>query len=363
MVRGLIRAARCRAALASGRPPGMRRLPPAAGLLVAWGAVLAATAWGQVGDIPPARDANPRSAGATGSTTEPRATAPELVDLLFNPRAPLAPRLRALETLEKAGTSDPQVMPALIRMLQLGPLTPEGDPDARQLRERGLRALAALGPEAELAAPLLMRMVRDPRESESFRRLAIEALGALQGKGAIAIGALCEALEFDASPEARVAAAEALARIGEPAVASMSAYLRHRDSALRGRIAASLGLLSSEAAQAQTRGPLLDALRDPDETVRLHAAESAWKLYRAAAPEADTAIPLLASDQRPTRFRAMRLVVDLPQLEARHVQALEALRDHPRSEVRKIAAKTLQRANRQEPGTSQGPVPPGTGPG
>ncbi len=88
---------------------------------------------------------------------------------------------------------------------------------------------------------------------------------------------------------------------------------------------------------------LIAALQDQDEEVRLAICES----FAAIAPDpgqyAEPLVQLLTSQQRQVRMGAMRLLVKLgPQLQP-YLGLLHSLQDDPRSDVRTIARKTLEK--------------------
>ncbi len=161
--------------------------------------------------------------------------APALVDLLFDEDIPRAYRTLPIEALARIGTAHPDVLPALIRLLQY-----EGHntstvsaADASVFRELAAEALGLMGPDADLAAPLLVRAVRDVRESESVRRKALVALGSMRARAALAVPALMETLEFEESEALRGAAGEALGKVGLPALPIMLQYLQHSNPRVR----------------------------------------------------------------------------------------------------------------------------------
>jgi hypothetical protein len=152
-------------------------------------------------------------AGGAGATDArqplpPCATRPadlkELVRQLANPQAPgrmgLGGRLRCTV----------QLQPKLAATLLL-PLV--GGPD-RTASLMATKALAELGPDAVIAVPQLVRMLRS--QDENTRVIAAQTLAAIGPGAEPAVGALAAALQ-DESPTQRKAAARALAHIGRGA--------------------------------------------------------------------------------------------------------------------------------------------------
>ncbi len=267
--------------------------------------------------------------------------APALIDLLFDEDIPRGERTLPVEALARIGTAHPEVMPAMIRLLQYEGFDRSrvSASDAALLRELAAEGLAMMGPEADLAAPLLMRVVRDRREGESMRRKAMVALGSMGERAALAIPALVETLEFEESRALREAAGESLGRIGAPAASIMLQYLQHSDPKIRLNVARGLG--SKKLASEQVVSTLVATLDDPDDEVRLAVCESLAVLTPDASSYAAALVQLLTSPQRQVRMGAMRLMVDSDEKVGPYRHLLLELRDDPRSEVRSIVEKTL----------------------
>jgi HEAT repeat protein len=135
------------------------------------------------------------------------------------------------------------------------------------LREAAAEAFAILRADADLAAPLLVRAIRNPAEAECIRRKALVALGKIGPNAAIAIPAAVESLEFDPSEAVRDEAARALVGIGGPAYRVLGEYLAHPQAAVRWRIAAVIAAIKSPPEDLLAR--LRDATSDPDGLVRM----------------------------------------------------------------------------------------------
>jgi HEAT repeat protein len=163
-------------------------------------------------------------------------------------------RRAAAEALGKLG--DPQAVPALIQAL--------GDSDSA-VRAVSAEALGAIGDPQ--AVPALIVALGDWGDwwSENVRRAAAEALVRI---GAPAVPALIQALG-DRSENVRRAAAEALVRIGAPAVPALIQALGDDEFRVRRAAAEALVRIGAPAVPA-----LIQALGDRSENVRRAAAEA-----------------------------------------------------------------------------------------
>ncbi len=276
-----------------------------------------------------------------------RQAAPALIDMLFDEDLPRAYRTLPVEALARIGTAHPDVLPALIRLLQY-----EGHDkskvnaaDASVFRELAAEALAIIGPEADLAAPLLVRAIRDTHESDSVRRKAINALGAMGSRGALAIPALIETLEFEQSAALRSAVRDALGKIGQPALPTMIQYLRHTDPQVRLYVAGGIGKMG--AAGQPAIPTLIAALQDPDDEVRLAVCEALQAVGVEPEQFVRPLVKLLRSDQRQVRMGAMRLLIALGAKMQPYLELLQELQDDSRADVRAVARKTLERLSQQ----------------
>lgn len=267
----------------------------------------------------------------------------ELIAFLFDESVPLRHRPVPVEALGLIGSSHPNVVPALLRLFQTAP-SEHNDlsaSDATRLRELATEAFALMKEEADVVAPLLMRAIRDPSESESIRRKSIIAIGQIGSNAAIAIPVLIESLEFDPSEAVRDEAARALAKIGEPAYFVMQRYFEHPDRGVRWRIADACGEIKSLPPD------FVDALvrtaSDADELVRIAAVESLGKIAASRRHFMESAISLLASNDRQIRMRAMRLIVEHRPLAAREIAAIEVLANYDQPETSRIANLVLRK--------------------
>jgi HEAT repeat protein len=141
-------------------------------------------------------------------------------------------------------------------------------PPSEEGRYRAVRELALDGPDA--LAQLLARL---SDESWRVRKAAVERLAEVRPVER-ALPHLVEALGNGDDAQARNAAAEALARIGAPAVRALGERLRHADGDVRKFAADILG----EIGHADAVEPLARALDDTDRNVRAAAAEGLGKI-------------------------------------------------------------------------------------
>ena len=166
-----------------------------------------------------------------------------------------AVRLGAAEALEKLG--DARAVEPLIAALK--------DND-RRVQLSAARALAKLGDAA--VEPLIVAL----KDRDGAVRLgAVRALGKLGDERAV--GSLIATLK-DSGWYVREKAAEALWKLGEPAVEPLIAALKDTDSDVRRGAAKALGQLVDPRAVE----PLIEALKDTDSDVRRGAAEALGQL-------------------------------------------------------------------------------------
>ncbi len=276
-----------------------------------------------------------------------RDAVPALVDLLFDERIALAERTLPVEALARIGTAHPNVLPALIRLLQYQPTgnSTMGAAQASRLRELAAEAFSYMGPEADLAAPLLVRAVRNVNETEAVRRKAVYALGAIGSRAALAVPALIETMEFDQSDALRAAASEALGRVGTPALPLLQRYLRHPDPQVRRYVAQSVARMGKQARPAL--GTLVASLTDSDPAVRLALCESLASLAADSNAYVPQLIALLTAESRQVRMNARRLLVKLGPKTRPFLSQLRQLQNHPEAATRAIVRKTLRDLARQ----------------
>ncbi|MBW3540229.1 MAG: HEAT repeat domain-containing protein [Planctomycetes bacterium] len=268
---------------------------------------------------------------------------PDLVRLLEDDAAAPGERLAALEALASIGGAHPEAIPAVVKAFTRHPrgATPEDTTRRQLLREAAADALVLLGHEARVAVPHLMRALGD--SSESIRRKAAAALGAIGAAAAPAIERLVDALGTDESPAVRDAAASALAAIGPAALPVLRELAEYDDAEVRWRAIEAIGRIEP---MAETDGDaeLLDtALDDPDARVRIAAAEALWRLTGDASAVLPSLVEGLTNPARQIRVRAYRLLLELGPAARPAIVPLERLLEDDRPHVRRAAEEALRK--------------------
>jgi HEAT repeat protein len=316
-------------------------------------------------------------------------------------------REHAAHVLGKVGAEDPGVIPALMAALK----------DQNFIvRKNAAIALGENGPAAKSVTPALVETLKD--DNPVVRREAAVALAKVQGDSDLTVPALIAALK-DSDVWVRDRAIGSLGELGPRAKAAIPALLEimkqspGRETDTSGRAIAALQKIDPEiirpllvkelsSPDASTRaqavralGGLGDAakdalpameklLKDPDNKVRVVAAQAVWKMDRAKVsavvpvfieglrdqtswynrgtsahllgqigPEAKAAIPVLMETLKDQHEDIRGLAADAlgqmgPEAKAA-IPALEQARDNDAEEdVRRRAAKALQRINSKE---------------
>jgi len=276
--------------------------------------------------------------------------APTLIKQLDDVGRPLGERLAAVEALAMIGPAHPDVIPALIRVLDAPPQTsdadeadaatrtlPPPDDDHATLREAAAEAFTAMGAASSVAVPALIRALHDP--SEGLRHRAANALGVLGPQSEAAVPDLLVALAFDDSDSVRDAAGSALGKIGGSAIEGLLRCTTQADQELRRRAASALG--DSGERTARVKDALARLLNDEDPAVRIAAAVALWKIDPGSELVAPALVRILASDNRQHRLQASRLLVRMGPAAQPVLESLRVLLRHDDEEVRRLAAKTL----------------------
>ncbi|WP_313707634.1 HEAT repeat domain-containing protein, partial [Planktothrix agardhii] len=153
----------------------------------------------------------------------------------------------------------------------------------RQNRLEAIKTLKTLGSPA---IPILVEALTD--DQESIRRGAAFALGAMAQDAVDAVPALLATLK-DPVSAVRMDGAVALKQITtaspealQQAVQELTPRLNHPDTAVRQGAALGLGVIGSESPN--TIPPLIGALKDTDEEVRLAAAIALKRMGAVAVP-------------------------------------------------------------------------------
>ena len=168
-------------------------------------------------------------------------------------------------------------MPALTELLD------SGDP---VLRGWAIQALGEIGPDAAPAVPALLRML--DQGFDFMRVLAADALCKIDPKQVDRVlpvfrQGLGKAGAFDTTSTA----ADALGRVGKPAVPTLLDVLKMGNTAARADAAEALGMVGPDAADAVPA--LTEALHDPSPAIRRAALEGLGGIGPAAAPATERA--------------------------------------------------------------------------
>ena len=251
---------------------------------------------------------------------------PELIELLRDSDVRVEFRQSSIAALARIGAAHEDAIPALLELLQLRASAGLNSQDAARLRTLGTEAIYVIGPDAHAAVPLLIRLVRDSRESESLRRNAVAALGAVGQDAAMATTALAEELISGKSASVRDEAAKALVQVSVPRHQQLLVQLlRHRHPEVRWRMAFSLRETSSALWSDALSSALAERLEDEDSLVRIATVETSVKVFGPTDPSIQATIQLLADERRSIRIRAKRILLSLQPLQKKHIQAVEDL--------------------------------------
>jgi HEAT repeat protein len=192
----------------------------------------------------------------------------EALDILVEVvgQGPPKARIQAAALLGKLGAPAAPAVPVLTAALESG--------------EKGVRGMAAIalgriGPDAKDALIPLTRVALEDRDVR-VRVAASLAVYGITGDTTAPTQVLFRAF---ASKDAQVRAmvAEAFAEMGTPILGILITSLRSEDETTRVNAAKTLAAMGPGEAE-EARAPLLDALDDPSEAVRVAAAEALTNL-------------------------------------------------------------------------------------
>ena len=270
-----------------------------------------------------------------------RDATPELVRIVGESQQPLALRQLCMETLGRIAGAHPDAVPALVRVLGFDAAQFNNENERLQLRTLAVEAVGVAGTDAAVAGPMLVRILRDPREPDITRRAAAISLGRIGERATVAAGALAETVAGDDSPAVRDEAAKSLAALRPQGTAMLLRFLARGDDQTRWR--AALGLGEVNRADAEIQATLFAALDDSSQLVQLQAAQSLLKVGAGEYDVLPRLLLLLQSEDRSIRRDAMEEIVALDEDAARAVSTLRILAESQRAEVARIAELTLRR--------------------
>lgn len=222
------------------------------------------------------------------------------------------------------------------------------DPQA-VVKMRALQALPRLGPEASAAIPEVILLVRDPDTWET-RQAAIQTLAVLAADpknlppGNV-LGALYKALH-DSSSQVRLAALEALGRMGAPGdLSQKSGLLRELELASKDpdpnvQIVSHLAIMTAkQSITTDHLQAIAKMLKHPDVSVRGQATDALALAGNKGKPVAASLLPLLDDPSTGVVSKAMLALVRIEYSAA--MPAIARLLKHPNVMLRVEAANTL----------------------
>jgi HEAT repeat protein len=204
-----------------------------------------------------------------------------------------------------------------------------------RIREGAANVLGRLGPAASHAIPALVRAQKD--KARDVRYEATEALGKM---GAEALPALSEAL-LNIDPLAREEAAKALGKLGPPAVDPLLGVMQDKEWEVRCSASEALGQIGSDAGRAVAA--LVRALDDRDETVRIVAARALGRIGPGARSAVSRLLEALRQGSKDLRASVADPLVEIDPAAEGLVAALGAALSDDDRDVRVSAVEALGR--------------------
>jgi HEAT repeat protein len=266
--------------------------------------------------------------------------APQAVALLEDQSREELPRLASIETLGRIGPQQPEVLPAMIRAIEVS-LRPGGAAQHSAALERSIAAVEMLelfGGNASPAVPALIRATRS--DSVLLRRAAANTLGLVGPAADPAIPALVDLVLFDESDEVRDLASRALGRLGEAAEAPLVQLLTDSDPGVRRRAALAVGEMQSVAPE--TDLVLREIAAGDEPPVAVAALLAVWRTTADAEFVTEAGLKWLTSPDREVRMRAVELLELLGPAAAGAIPELTGLADDDRPYVRQAARRVLR---------------------
>lgn len=239
-------------------------------------------------------------------------------------------RMDSVEALGELGVVSPDIVSSLIEAVF--------DENWR-VREASIQVLGRMGMEAEAAVPALVRALRD--EEWRVRHAAVVSLESIDKGTDTVINALREVLYGDEKADVRSTAAIALARsMGASGLDILLAAVRCDDPDTRASAASGLGEATLDLDA--TVPALVEAMRDPERTVRMSSASALKRRGSVVTPYLE---PALTDGCADVRKRTVQLLGDMGE-DAMPLLAT-ALRDEDRT-IRWLAAQALGRLASRE---------------
>ena len=156
---------------------------------------------------------------------------------------------------------------------------------------------------------------------------------------------LIERLVLDEDAAVKDAAANALAQVGQPAVAMLADLLERGGPDLQWRAARALGQTGTAARSVIPK--LEHAFENSSTQVRIEAVDAVWIISRDSHLVASALVKLLSEDDRQVRRRAAGLLVELKPLPRETSVELEELAAGGSSNESRAAAYVLRERSRK----------------
>jgi len=230
----------------------------------------------------------------------------------------------------RVGPRDQAVAEALIQALQS---------DDAALRHAALQAVEKMDDEHLVrAVPALIALAKNPDETQAYRSRAVRAIAKLERSGEQGAATLIELAKDGSAGAVRRACYYAIAKVapGDVAEAFYQRQLKSNDSADLRRLAAKW-LAGVATTQASLNG-LVEALGDPDRSVRLESVKTLVAIGKPALP---TLIEAVESPDVVQRRHAVLTIGKLGLLAAEAAPALRDRLDDPDQQVRELARAAL----------------------
>ncbi|WP_139228492.1 HEAT repeat domain-containing protein [Planctomicrobium piriforme] len=243
----------------------------------------------------------------------------------------------ALETLGCIGKDRPETLPVLLAALQSDQQRPVNGNN--ELRMAAAEAMGLLGPAAAAAIPELIRALHS--DWGLLQRAAAESLGRIGPQAELAAPNLADVVLFSTAEEAREAAAEALALVGESGISILEKLSRDEEPDVR-RL--SIRGLAKCPAIPSVQSRLMTLLDDAEPANQVVAAQALLNRQLEKERAVSVLIDLLGAEDRSTRQLAYRVLSARPELLRGSAERLQELAhdQHAPTTSRTAALKLLR---------------------
>jgi HEAT repeat protein/S1-C subfamily serine protease len=239
-------------------------------------------------------------------------------------------RAEAAKRLGDLGPDAKIAVPDLIPLLK--------DPD-NLVRRFTRTALDKIGPPTKNEVPTLLEMIEDP--NATVRIHVVDALGKVGPEGQAALPALTKALK-DTDAKVREAAAHAVARVGKKTPEAVVPLLSEalKDSEKTVRVAAAEALAADLTLNSRDVGMLVELLQHQDSEVRVQAAVALKKLGPDAVVAKKPLLDTLKKADTPLRRASLEALATIG-VEKEALPELEKALDDKDIEVRRAALNAV----------------------